>query len=96
MQQYTLSSKADDDIDDITDYTLEQWGENQTQLYIDGLLQCFQSLAHKPALGHSAAVFAPHLQRYNYKAQAIFYEPTDKGIYIVRVLGQQRDFKRYL
>ena len=32
MSSYHLSSKADDDIDDIVDYTLETWGESQTDL----------------------------------------------------------------
>ena len=70
MHKYTLSSRADNDLDDITDYTLEIWGENQTRDYITGF--------------------------YNYKAHTIFYEPTEKGIFVVRILGQRQDFERHL
>lgn len=50
MNEYRLSLKADNDLDDITDYTLEVWGETQAKVYVVELLQCFQSLADKPAL----------------------------------------------
>ncbi len=96
MHKYILSLKADYDVDDITDYTLEVWGEAQTHDYITNLLQCFESLAIKPELGRSAAEYAPQLKRFNYKAHTIFYEPTEKGIFVVRILGQRQDFERHL
>jgi len=92
MSSYYLSSKADSDIDDIVDYT---WGESQTHSYITELYQFLQTLADNPDLGRSASEFAPPLKRYNYKAHTIFYEPTKKGIFVVRILGQIRDFKRH-
>jgi toxin ParE1/3/4 len=96
MERYIISSKADNDLDNITDYTLEVWGETQTRDYVTKLLQCFQSLADKPELGRSAAEYAPSLKRYNYKAHTVFYEPAEKGIFIVRILGQRQDFERHL
>jgi toxin ParE1/3/4 len=53
-------------------------------------------LADKPELGRSAAEYAPSLKRYNYKAHSVFYEPTEKGIFIVRILGQRQDFERHM
>lgn len=96
MSSYYLSSKADDDIDDIVDYTLETWGELQTHIYVTELYQFLQNLADNPELGRSATEFTTLLRRYNYKAHTIFYEPTKKGIFVVRILGQVRDFKRHL
>ena len=96
MPRYYLSSKADDDIDDIVDYTVETWGESQTHIYVTELYQFLQTLADNPDLGRSASEFAALLRRCNYKAHTIFYEPTEKGIFVVRILGQVRDFKRHL
>jgi len=96
MPSYSLSSKADGDIDDIVDYTLETWGESQTHDYVTELLQFLQTLAENPDLGRSASEFAPLLKRFNFKAHTIFYEPTKQGIYVVRILVQIRDFKRHL
>ncbi len=96
MSSYYLSSKADDDIDDIVDYTLETWGELQTHAYVTELYQFLQTLADNPDLGRDASEYVTLLRRYNYKAHTIFYEPTKKGIFVVRILGQVRDFKRHL
>lgn len=96
MHKYILSLKADYDVDDITDYTLEVWGEAQTLEYITNLLQCFKSLAINPELGRSAAEYVPQLKRFKYKAHTIFYEPTEKGIFVVRILGQRQDFELHL
>ena len=96
MRIYALSYRADNDLDDITDYTIEIWGENQTRDYLSGLVQCFQTLANKPDLGRSAAEYASPLKRYKYKPHTIFYEPTETGIFEVRILGQRQDFERHL
>ncbi|RTE54726.1 type II toxin-antitoxin system RelE/ParE family toxin [Arenibacter aquaticus] len=64
MRRYALSYRADNDLDDITDYSLEIWGENQTRDYLSGLAQCFQALADKPDLGRSTAEYASPLKRY--------------------------------
>ena len=41
MSNYHLLSKADDDIDDIVDYTLETWGELQTHNYVTELFNFY-------------------------------------------------------
>lgn len=96
MSSYDLSSKADSDIDDIVDYTLEVWGEAQTYDYVAELIHTLQSLSNQPQIGRSAAEFAAPLKKYNFKAHTIFYEPTKKGIFIVRILGQRQDFEQHL
>jgi toxin ParE1/3/4 len=96
MHKYILSLKADYDVDNITDHTLEVWGESQTLDYITKLLLCFKTLAINPELGRSAAEYAPMLKRFNYKAHTIFYEPTENGIFVVRILNQRQDFERHL
>jgi len=96
MSSYNLSSKADSDIDDIVDYTLETWGESQTHEHVTELLQFLQTLADSPEIGRSASEYAPPLKRYNFKAHTIFYEPTKNGIFVVRILGQRQDFKIHL
>lgn len=96
VPDYNLSSKADGDIDNIVDYTLETWGESQTHKYVSELLQFLQSLAKNPNLGRSASEYSPLLKKYNFKAHTIFYEPTKSGVFVVRILGQARDFKQHL
>ena len=96
MNSYNLSFKADKDLDNITDYTLVTFGEKQTRAYVTGLMLCFQSLAENPEIGRRAEIYAPLLKVFTYKAHSIFYEPTNNGIFIVRILGQRQDLQRHI
>ncbi len=96
MPDFIFSRKADSDIDLLTDYGLENWGERQTRKYLSELYNCFEILSLKPELGRDASEYAPFLQRYNHKAHTIFFEPIDKGIFIVRILGSRQEFENYL
>ncbi|SHN09298.1 toxin ParE1/3/4 [Cyclobacterium lianum] len=96
MANYILSVKADEDLDSIADYSLEKWGEKQTLEYLDELLNCLEKIATTPEIGRDASELSPHLKRYNYKAHTIFYVITSSKIMIVRILGQQQDFRRHL
>jgi toxin ParE1/3/4 len=77
MDEFLLSIKADNDLDAIADYTLEVWGQAQTQDYIFNLVESFKVLAVKPELGRSASEYSSQLKKFNYKAHTIFYEPTE-------------------
>jgi len=96
MAQFKLSKKAERDLVNIAKYTIQNFGEQQSIKYKTELQDCIIRLVKNPKLGRSAAQFHPNLRRYNFKAHSVFYEVTDYGIFIVRVLGQQMDFARHL
>ncbi|MEN1784231.1 MAG: type II toxin-antitoxin system RelE/ParE family toxin [Bacteroidota bacterium] len=96
MPNFIFSRQADNDLDLLTDYGLEVWGELQTHRYLSGLYELFQLLSQKPELGRDASKYAPLLLRYNHHSHAIFFEPINTGIYIVRVLGIRQDFSNHL
>jgi plasmid stabilization system protein ParE len=45
MANYVLSVKADEDVDAIADYSLEKWGENQTLVYANRIIECFKNIS---------------------------------------------------
>ncbi len=96
MHRYLLSSKADEDLDDIADYTLKTWGERQTQEYLVGLIDSFEKIYKTPEIGRDASEFSPNLKRFNYKAHSVFYMSTDTRILIPRILSQKQNFHRHL
>jgi len=96
MAEFKLSKKAERDLINIAKYTIQNFGKQQSTKYKTELQNRIDSLVKNPQLGRSAAQFHPNLRRYNFKAHSIFYEVTDYGIFIVRVLGQQMDFERHL
>ncbi len=51
---YTLSNKADGEIKELYKYSYTTFGENQADIYIAGLENCFDHLVENPLLGRSS------------------------------------------
>ena len=96
MAAYSLSSKADADLEGIYEYTILNFGLEQARTYLLGLHERFETLAEHPMHGRKADELAPGLRRFEYQAHIVFYVPKDQGIRIVRVLHQSMDVKRHL
>lgn len=97
MAKYILSKSAQSDIVSIADYTIENFGVKQARTYRDGLISCFKNLAASPGRGrlylHKNKTL---LLRYRHKSHVVFYNRTNTGIFIIRVLGERMDFIRHL
>jgi toxin ParE1/3/4 len=50
MPTFTLTNKAVADLKDIGRYTLEHWGREQRNLYLQMLDESFQQLASNPLI----------------------------------------------
>lgn len=96
MAAYSLSAKAADELDQIYEYSILNFGLVQARSYLDGLHQLFRMLADNPMLGRSAEQLAPSLRRVEYKSHVVFYRAADRHTLIVRVLHQNMDVDRHL
>ena len=96
MADYRLSEAADRDISEIARYTLETWGEAQTDRYRLGMQRAFERISRNPKLGISSENIRPGTFRYRYQRHVVFYKPTREGILIIRVLHTQMDYIRHL
>ncbi len=95
MENYRLTKKADTDLSNLYEYGISNFGLLQAQSYLIDLYDRFQLLSDNPLFGRSAVQFEPKLRRFEYKAHVIFYMLEDNGVLIVRVLGDEMDFKRH-
>ena len=73
----------------IGEYTLKQWGTEQTIRYLDQLETCCRRLADNPALGRSCDEMRPGLRRMEQGRHVIFYRQQEPGILVVRILHQR-------
>ena len=96
MARYHLSRKADSDIAAHYEYGIFTFGLDQAQNYMLGLYDRITDLADHPTYGRSAEELARGLRRFEYGAHVIFYTTEDDGVFIVRVLRKEMDFKRHL
>jgi toxin ParE1/3/4 len=96
MALYQLTSKAEQELDGIYEYSILNFGLNTAQDYLAGLQDCFQMLADHPSWGADYGFISSGLQRYEYRSHSIYYQPYADGILIVRVLGNKQDPARHL
>jgi toxin ParE1/3/4 len=96
MGSYTLSGKADADIEEIAEASLRQWGLIRAETYILGLHATFQRLAAFPDLGRDASHIRFGYRRVETASHSVFYRKIEDGVLIVRILHQRMDFGQHL
>jgi toxin ParE1/3/4 len=89
VSDYTFSKLAESDLQAILDYTVDTWGEEQAEVYLDGLVDCFNGIAKTPLLGRGCDDLRPGMRRIEYEKHVVFYRRTKAGLRIVRVLHQR-------
>lgn len=97
MANYTYSKLAAQDLDSIAEYTYLNFGEHQTRAYRVAIDQSASTVARFPAMGRSYTTKSGvSFQRYNVGEHTLFFQKTEDGIFIVRVLHLMMDFDRHL
>lgn len=96
MADFRLSPRAETDLAEIADYTIETFGVEQARRYRDDFEACFQSLARNPRLGRSAEWLTAGLRRFEHRSHVVFYVEDERGVVVVRVLHVRMDASRHL
>jgi toxin ParE1/3/4 len=89
MKRSVVSVEAQADIDQISAYTTDKWGWQQTDRYLSELEDSIQLLAQNPEMGRACDAISPGLRRHEVSKHVVFYRLKPGGIRIVRVLHQQ-------
>jgi toxin ParE1/3/4 len=96
MTGYVLSPRAQADIDEIWDYTADQWGDDQAERYIRDLRRAIETIARNPNRGRSCDFIRPGYRKFPVGAHMILFRLIADGINVVRILHQSMDFERHL
>jgi toxin ParE1/3/4 len=83
--------KAEADLDDIWNYTVQKWGIWQAQSYLAQLHAAFQSLCEQPVRGRPIDEVKSGLWRYSAGAHIIVFTRNEKEVAIIRVLHERMD-----
>ena len=89
MLRIDISVEAEEDIDQIAEYTTRTWGWRQTNHYLAKLEDGFSLLVQNPSIGRSCDSIRPGLRRFKIGKHVVFYILEPNCILIVRVLHQQ-------
>ncbi len=94
MAQHIFSAHAQSDLINIINYTIENWGKTQANIYIDGLEELAENLAKSPTLGTRRNDLKDGLFSFPYQSHILFYTSTKSGITIIRVLHQHQSWEK--
>lgn len=97
MADYKLSQSAQADLEDITEYTALSFGARQAAIYTAQLHNAAQTAAEFPLFGQLYSTRSGKIfRRYHSGRHALFYQLTDDGILVVRILHMMMDLDRHL
>ena len=97
MAKFYLSNKAVEDLNNIWDYTVKTWSENQAEIYYSLLIYSCQELANKPNQGKSYDIVEKNVLGFKTGEHIIFYQIVSlKEIEVVRILHGMMDMKNHL
>jgi toxin ParE1/3/4 len=83
---FYIHEKADNDLENIFDYSIRQFGFARAEQYIYKIEQAFRDLAANPRLGRRFDPDFNHYFQYPVESHCVFYTDTETGVKIFRVL----------
>jgi len=94
MAAFYLTNKAVEDLNDIWEYTIKTWSENQAEKYYLLLMNSCQDLAERPERGKSYDMIAKNVFGYKVGEHIVFYSIVSASeIEILRILYGVMDLK---
>ncbi|WP_179009097.1 type II toxin-antitoxin system RelE/ParE family toxin [Winogradskyella forsetii] len=91
LSGYKLSIQADNDLNDIFDYTELEHGFDQAIIYLIGLEALFKNLVLNPKIGRERNEIKKGLYSITENYHVVFYRILKTHIRIVRVLHGRKD-----
>lgn len=86
-----LSPEAEDDIQNIVQFTIESWGVEAGKRYSESIWSTLQRLAIFPEVGTELLGPLRGFRRFLVGSHLIFYTLDDEGVGVVRILHRRMD-----
>jgi toxin ParE1/3/4 len=96
MIGYRLSPRAQADLEDIWDYTVERWGGRRAEAYIRQICGAVEALAATPGIARRCDEVRPGYWKHPVGSHVMFFRRHPNGIDVVRILHGRMDFERHL
>jgi len=96
MSHYYLTNAAENDLREIIEYTLNEWGIEQVFTYRDQLESRLAMLAKFPEIGRANINLPSHIYYVIEGQHYVFYRIVDDGIEILRLLHGRMDIFQHI
>ena len=94
--QLVISPAAKNDLKDIYQYGLRQWGKSQSESYLSTIKKPFWLLTQQPLMGTDRPELLPDTRSLPIESHTLFYRVTTNRVEIIRILHGRQDPQRHL
>jgi toxin ParE1/3/4 len=94
--QLVIAPAAKNDLKDIYQYGLRQWGQAQSENYLATMKNQFWLLTQQPLMGTERNELLPEARSLPIESHTLFYRVTANTVEIIRVLHGRQDPQRHL
>jgi len=94
-KKYNLTLQAEENIKEIWNYSVDQWGEDQAKKYGEQLEHRFEWLADNAHLGKERDEVKEGYLSYFQRKHTIFYREAKDGIEIIGIPHQSEDVEQH-
>lgn len=96
MREVILRPEAALDIEDIADYTIQQWGKDQARKYVAELRQMIERLSDNAERFPLSDLPFPGLHRMRCRHHLVYYLVDEAHVDVVRILHERMDASAHL
>lgn len=93
MLNIRLAPRAEQDLEEIFDYTVKTWSYNQAVKYQSELYIGFLNIGSQPKIGRHYIFKSGNYRYLHTNRHLIFYKEEKENIIIVRILHESMDLK---
>ncbi|MGB0187812.1 MAG: type II toxin-antitoxin system RelE/ParE family toxin [Aequoribacter sp.] len=91
-----IAPAAKNDLKEIYQYGLRQWGRAQSESYLSIIKNQFWLLTQQPLMGTERSELLPDTRSLPIESHTLFYRVTVNRVEIIRVLHDRQDPQRHL
>jgi len=95
MPNYRLSPLAEEDLYKILSTTIESWGSKQAEQYAQSIDAALLKLAQYPDFGRERNEICKGAKSFPVEKHIVFYQVSDNGIDVARILHQRMDLSKH-
>jgi toxin ParE1/3/4 len=95
MRRLDFTPRARRDIDEIWDYSVDQFGLDQADLYLRGIQRAALTVAEDPRRGLACDEIRSGYRKFSVGSHVLFFKASTTRVVIVRILHRQMDFDRH-
>jgi toxin ParE1/3/4 len=96
VRSIEFTPKAQRDIEEIWDYSLERFGFEKAEAYLRELQRAVKAVAEDPRRGLACDTIRSGYRKFPVGSHIVFFRGSENRFVIVRILHRRMDFERHL